>query len=116
MNAQIKITLPPLTFEEFNAIDVIASIEVAELQAELRAMDKQSQARPMKERLLARARAVQAKLAAVRPPAYRDLIAAQYDVCDGQRRPEADPALTVAVFGGNDGRITRKTPGGPPAD
>jgi hypothetical protein len=99
MNAALKISVPPLTFEEFNALDVLASVEVAELTAELRSMDADAARRPTVERFLQRAREAQAKLAAVRPPAYAQMIRAQFErgVCDGDSRPEADPLANLDI-------------------
>jgi hypothetical protein len=80
VNAQAKIALPPLEFDEFNALDVLVNGEIAESLYRLRTRgggDRET-------RLLERLRAVRSKIDAVRPPAYAQAIRAARaeSVCD----------------------------------
>lgn len=64
MNAQAKIALPPLEFEEFNALDVLVSGEIAETAYRLyHAQGKDA----TRLRLLSQLRALRSKIDRVRP-------------------------------------------------
>jgi hypothetical protein len=83
MNAAAKIALPPLEFDEFNALDVLVNGEIAELAFGIR----QTQHLPIPDArvlMLARLRALRSKVDAARPPEYAAAIRAARaeSVCD----------------------------------
>jgi hypothetical protein len=86
MNAQLKITLPPMEFEAFNALDILLEQEIAELSHQLRVMDGRAElARANVRRYLTRLQTARTLIAAGRPPGYRELIQSQFardSVCD----------------------------------
>jgi hypothetical protein len=82
MNAAAKIALPPLDFDEFNALDVLVNGEIAELAFRIRHGGTRLEDRSV--RMLARLRALRARIDAVRPPDYAAAIRAARaeSVCD----------------------------------
>jgi hypothetical protein len=84
VNAQAKIALPPLEFDEFNALDVLVNGEIAELAYLSRVAADEAAQLAGKRALLARLRAVRTKIDAARPQGYADAIRAARaeSVCD----------------------------------
>jgi hypothetical protein len=87
VNAQAKIALPPLDFDEFNALDVLVNGEIAEVAYRLHRAATGAEvnvAVESKTRLLRALRAIRSKVDAARPPQYAEAIrAARADtVCD----------------------------------
>ena len=86
-NAAMNITLPPIDFEAFNALDVCVESEIAEISDSLRIMPATAAlARANLRRYLQRLQAARNVLAAGRPAQYRQMIQSQFatdSVCDG---------------------------------
>jgi hypothetical protein len=85
VNTQAKIALPPLDFDEFNALDVLVNGEIAELVYQGRTYPQDAaRERERRERLLRNLRAMRAKIDACRPPQYAAAIRAARaeTVCD----------------------------------
>jgi hypothetical protein len=84
--AQMKINLPPLEFEAFNAVDICIETEIKEISADLRAMPAGAElARANLRRYLSRLQAARLAIDAARPPQYRAMIQRQFaadNVCD----------------------------------
>lgn len=78
-NAMQKIPLEPLDFEEFNLIDILINQEISETAFQMRLAPSDRS-----ERLLARLRAIRAKVDRARPKGYVDAIRAARaaTVCD----------------------------------
>lgn len=79
-----KVTIPPLEFEEFNALDILLNAEIGDLAYQARAQERRELDSARTRRLLERLRALRAKIDAARPAGYADAIrAARADtVCD----------------------------------
>jgi hypothetical protein len=86
-NAEMKINLPQVEFEAFNALDICVESEIQELSGALRAMPASAEmARASMRRYLSRLEAARLAIAAARPERYREMIQSQYardSVCDG---------------------------------
>ena len=84
MNACHKIALPPLEFEEFNALDILLNAEIGDLAYQARAQERRELDSARTRRLLERLRAVRAKVDAARPLGYAQAIkdARAETVCD----------------------------------
>jgi hypothetical protein len=82
----MKITLPAIEFEAFNALDVCVESEIQEISGTLRLMpDTAALAKDNLRRYLTRLQAARTVIAAARPGAYRELIQSRYardSVCD----------------------------------
>lgn len=77
MSESPKIDLP-LTFEEFNALDILINSEIQELTANLRNMDASAVcARQTVEKFLSRLAMTRATVERLRPAGYVDMIRAQ---------------------------------------
>lgn len=77
MSESPKIDLP-LTFEEFNALDILIHAEIAELTASLRAMSATAvEARATVERFLSRLAMTKATVERLRPAGYVEEIRAR---------------------------------------
>ena len=86
MNAQMRINLPAVDFEAFNALDICVEQEINEISASLRVMPASAEmARASMRRYLSRLQAARLALAAARPDHYREMIQSQYardSVCE----------------------------------
>jgi hypothetical protein len=84
--AMLKITLPAVEFEAFNALDICVESEIQEISANLRAMPASAEmARSKLRRYLSRLEAARLALASARPDQYRQMIQRQFaddNVCE----------------------------------
>lgn len=82
----MKINLPAIEFEAFNALDVCVEAEIQELSANLRVMPESAAlAKANLRRYLERLQSARTVIAAARPGMYRELIQSRYardSVCD----------------------------------
>lgn len=83
MNAIAKIALPPLDFDEFNALDVLVNGEIGELAYQTR-VTRDLPLPDERLRLLERLRRLRTKIDAARPQGYAQAIRAAHaeSVCD----------------------------------
>jgi hypothetical protein len=78
-SAMLKITLPAVEFEAFNALDICVETEIQEISANLRTMPASAEmARANLRRYLSRLEAARLALAAARPAQYRAMIQRQF--------------------------------------
>jgi hypothetical protein len=85
MNSPSKIVLDPLSFEAFNALDVLVNGEIGEMSYHIRAAERRQQAAEGERRRLESLREVRRLIDRARPPAYAAAIRAAYarpDVCE----------------------------------
>jgi hypothetical protein len=79
VNIAMKVALPTVDFEAFNALDICVESEINEISANLRAMPASAEmARASLRRYLTRLQAARLSLAAARPAGYREMIQSQY--------------------------------------